>query len=801
MGLAVTALVWWLAGAASAEGLAITYQAAASEDTVIRPSAVDGETYLFLPSGAEADCLLLTVASTGRVSAQSAQGLSASFGPGEPVNVEALFPQTPEDGRYRVTFLAEDGTSATLVLMFSDQIRSLYLVSYDPESKGREWLEDCQKHERETSGRVTLLEADGTVAYEGRMPKIRGRGNTTWGNYPLDADTVLTVDKKAYQIKLETKADLLNTGDAQEANDCWVLLADTFDGTLLHNRISNDLARELGEAEASCCQPVDLYYDGEYRGLYLLSEKVEVGKGRVQVTDYEAILEILNKKAGVSLDELTQTTAINRYGQSVTAADGVVDGGETSLGGYLLELDSSYYQEETAHFSLSNGSFVTIKNPEHASLSMATHVSELFEDAVSALTHYGTSPETGKTWDECLDAASVQPAFWTNELSRNPDVWYSSTYFWMEEGSDLIHMGPVWDFDLAYQTRDTDNRSDPTGWTDGGDGLGHALCCIPSFQEQAAQFFREKLVPAVDILLGNPDASGEVLHSLAWYWAQESASRRMNDVLWNPSPLFGSRMADSWEENYENLRDFLLTRIRWLTGEVAKWPQTEEPQAVEITLSAPFANVEGGLSASVDDMEVNVCRPALEWGVEREATADGYATWRADLTVAQKPGVAIPDDARVTVNGTPVPFTRNADGSITLKVLFEDPSYRPAEYDGVDYGLVFDARYYAREHPEAAEAAGDDPEALLAYYVEIGLPEGQRANDYFDPVEAMAAIPEAESMFGDSYWDEVMFFIDAGYEDWMSRMGKTFAPEVRAADAAAEESDGEAPGAETSQGE
>ena len=39
---------------------------------------------------------------------------------------------------------------------------------------------------------------------------------------------------------------------------------------------------------------VNLYYDGEYRGCYLLSEKVEVGSGRVDITDLEELNEEAN---------------------------------------------------------------------------------------------------------------------------------------------------------------------------------------------------------------------------------------------------------------------------------------------------------------------------------------------------------------------------------------------------------------------------------------------------------------------------------------------------------------------------
>ena len=655
----------------------------------------------------------------------------------------------------------------------------MYLTSDDPENEGRAWLDDCNKHEKSASGNVTLLRADGSVTYSGELSLIRGRGNTTWGNYPLDADTVLEVNKKPYQIKLEDKVDLLDTGIPEEANKRWVLLADAFDATMLHNRISYDLARELGQTSAPYCQPVDLYYDGEYRGLYLLSEKVEVGEGRVDVTDYDKILKKMNKKAGIDLDSLNQTTATNRYGQTLSATEGVEDADTTDLGGYLLELDDSYFAEEKAYFNLSNGMVFTVKNPEYASVGMVTYLSELCEDANATLTHYGTSPETGKTWTDYFDTDSLLPYFWTYELSKNPDLWYSSTYLVLPQGSEKLAMGPVWDFDLGYYLRNEEGSSDATGLTDSDREWGYNFCCIPGFQTLAKQFFVDKLKPAVEgILLGDMDAHGTWLHSLTWYWEEESASLRMNDVLWDPRSLFGTEVAGTFGENYENLRAFIIQRITWLTNEVATWPESTPATQVDITLTAPYADVDAGLALSMDDLHNNVAMATMEKSIVNEATEESYSTWRADITIASKPDVSISDDLQVTVNGIAIPFTRNDDGTISLSVLFEDPSYRVAEYDGTDYGLVFNADYYAEHYPEAVAEVGSDPAALLEYYVQNGLNNGQIANVFFDPTEVLAKISDAESMFGDNFEDLANFFNDAGYEDWMSTLDRTFAPEV-----------------------
>lgn len=768
---------------APSDTLDITYRADDSPDTQIRLVQADGATYLFLPASASKNALRLYADTDSRLTATGDAGRSVTFQSGEAWDFASLYNGEPEDGCYPLLLSAEDGRTRTLTVLFSANIRSLYLLSGDPENEGRDWLDDCDKHEKSTTGRMVLLRADGSTAYHGELSEIRGRGNTTWGNYPLDANTVITVDKKPYQIKLEEKADLLDTGEKSEANKTWTLAADYFDGTLLRNRFSLDLARELGETEASGCAPVDLYYDGVYRGTYLLAEKVGVDEGRVDVEDYDKILKKLNNKAGISLQTLMQVTGTNRYGSTFTATGGVEDADSVALGGYLIEMDQSYYDEQRAHFALTDGTIFTVRNPEYASESMMSYISELFEEANASLNHYGTNPETGKSWTEYFDTDSILPFYWINQLAKNPDIWYSSTYMWLSEGSQVIHLGPVWDFDIAYSLRARSGFSTSDGYVGDDRTWGNALATIPAFQKTASAYFTETLWPLVqNVLLGDEDAHGEVLHSLAWYWQEESASRRMNDILWDPVSLFDSVTASTYEQNYENLRTFLSDRIDWLKSEIESWPEEAQATRVEITLTAPYADVEEGMTLTMDDLHTNVAMPQMELSVETDATETEDAVWRADITIGQKPGVAISDSLEVLVNGAVIPFTRNQDGSISLSVLFADPSYRVADYDDTDYGLVFNPDYYAERYPEVVAEVGDDPEALLAYYVENGMAEGQVANAFFDPAEILAKIPDVQETVGEATEDLVWFFTEAGYTDWMSQLEKTFTPEVWAAD-------------------
>ena len=104
--------------------------------------------------------------------------------------------------------------------------------------------------------------------YEGRG-RIRGRGNSTW----------LWYEKKPYRIKLDEKAEIL--GLAAEKD--WVLLANYRDPTHLMNTFVFEMGAGLGIPYPNHSRYVEVTINGDYKGLYQLTEQVEQGKNRVNI--------------------------------------------------------------------------------------------------------------------------------------------------------------------------------------------------------------------------------------------------------------------------------------------------------------------------------------------------------------------------------------------------------------------------------------------------------------------------------------------------------------------------------------
>ena len=111
------------------------------------------------------------------------------------------------------------------------------------------------------------------IIKENNEMEMRIRGNST-----------REPDKKAFRIKFTEKQSLFGLKAAKD----WVLLANYFDKTNIRNYLAYQLANKMSNLDF---QPssifIDLYLNDEYQGLYMLTEQIEVNKGRVDIEDYQ----------------------------------------------------------------------------------------------------------------------------------------------------------------------------------------------------------------------------------------------------------------------------------------------------------------------------------------------------------------------------------------------------------------------------------------------------------------------------------------------------------------------------------
>lgn len=271
--------------------------------------------------------------------------------------------------------------------------------------------------------KVNELEANMCLIYDGgaliqEYPiTARIRGNASAG-----------FSKKPYRIKFnDGKSHHMMKGSATMESPAkakkWTLINNYGDKTLMRNIVAFEVSRRIGMDYTVYCQPVDLIVNGEYKGCYQLCDQITPDANRVPITEMEP--------TDVEEPEV--------------------------CGGYLVEVDA-YAGSESSMFYTNKGMPVTIKAPGEDEIvpAQSQYVKKAFnlmESAVWASNY--SDPETG--YRTKMDVESFLKNFLVGEFSGNTDTFWS-TYMYKDRYEETWHVGPCWDFDLAF---DNDNRIYP----------------------------------------------------------------------------------------------------------------------------------------------------------------------------------------------------------------------------------------------------------------------------------------------------------------------------------------------------
>ena len=326
---------------------------------------------------------------------------------------------TWEEGRtYALQITDDSGGSfaCEAAVMASADIPALFI---DTASGGMEYLHEDK--ENEETGKICVLQADGVTEYQDELLRISGRGNSTW-----------EYEKKPYSLKLKEDQPLCGL----RKSDRWRLLALWNEGSRLGDKLAMDLAQELGLSNSTQGNWIELYLNGENRGIYLLAESNTVGSGRVDIND----IEKGNRQKNASIEEGTA----QRYEEEDNKGFLLEDGADVD-GGYLIEKDHpKHWEAEESGFCLSRGDHFTINAPQHASKEQVDYI-QGYVETIDALVQNGDSA----VWEK-LDLASFAKRFLVDEIALEMDTGSTSMYFYKDKGDEKLYSGPAWDYDRAF---------------------------------------------------------------------------------------------------------------------------------------------------------------------------------------------------------------------------------------------------------------------------------------------------------------------------------------------------------------
>lgn len=435
--------------------------------------------------------------------------------------------------------------SFSLRVMKGSGIGTVYFSSADKESKGRDWVD--KDRDNHTEGTVIVTDSSGSIinkASKNRMvTDLHGRGNTSWLDDP----------KKSYQIKFDKKISLID--EAAEAKK-WLLLAQYKDPLRMNDKIVKDIGNAVCERYSPREIWVNFYYDGEYRGVYLLSEKIEVTPGRVDITDMEEYYERQDPAYGQTMDLKKDT---NKYGNSYQYQEGLT--GPADSGSFLIETNDTTWDKDNG-FKFRIGTIeraVNIRSPELGSKEAVKFISEYFQefcDAVTNSDYTGKNPETGLYYYDYCNPDSLVDSYLIQSIASNKDSYWKSQFFYKDAGKKM-YAGPLWDMDLTFGTGwriqiepDKDFLTEMQITKD--------LIQIPDFRKKVKSKYFESYSGILESLAD----TGKLVSSFADSYNLIKDDLAMDTILWPVRYKCGSGKME-WNDS-DTLEDIVNYRIQWI---------------------------------------------------------------------------------------------------------------------------------------------------------------------------------------------------------------------------------------------
>ena len=452
--------------------------------------------------------------------------------------------------------------------------------------------------------------------------EIKARGNFTRKGY----------SKKPFKLKLGSKQNLLNMNAKGAKSKHWAILAHADDSFgYMRNFVGFRLGEMIGLPWTPRQQPIEVVINGDYRGIYFLTESIRVGDGRLPITEL---------------------------------GDNVSDPALVS-GGYLVELDN-YYDDCT--FAMSDPSnsnqvehygdlMVTADTPEEYSDLQLRFVKDQF----TKMNDLVNSSDDSELW-KYLDLDDAARYYVVEEIISHYEAYHGSTYLMRNHGEkQKWHFSPLWDCGHAFDgpTNQFFPAWNEPGTTYGnnwiGNNAGTGLRSKTKFMDKVKATFQWFVNKEVD---GSASPYERLQTEIDEYVDHIKAAALLDAKRWKgaPKPTNESDVRDVVDnsdiDDYDKktVKNRLDAKITWLKGQWGdqklKEPERDTTPAAELPEYAQPGYVPKTYNVYViDDADT-------KWG-----EVSLYLYIKGGSKYSEWPGDTLALDKNVTVNGVQGAYT------------------------------------------------------------------------------------------------------------------------------------------------
>lgn len=401
--------------------------------------------------------------------------------------------------------------------------------------------------------------------------EIKARGNWTRRGFA----------KKPFKLKLGAKQKLLGLSKSKH----FAILAHADDNCgYLRNFVGFNLGKRIGLPWTPAQQPVEVVINGDYRGLYFLTESIRIEGDRVNIEE---------------LDD--------------NVSDPVL-----CSGGYLVELDNYdednqiRMEEKSCVDTYCDVLRITADTPEEYSELQRRFITDQFSAMNDAV---GSCSDALWSYMDLDDAVRY---YIVEEMISHVEAYHGSTYLFRDRGENQKwHFSPLWDCGNAFN-----------GPTDGffydHDPFGNTW--IPSIRQNHK--FNDRL-QLTWLWFMNTRYEG-LIDDIDAYVAHITTAARYDRNRWQNAPVPDGGMGVVDNSDMQNRRnhvvDHLNAKLAWLRGKFGDYEHihiTDEP-ARDNTAAASLPDY---LSSGVEDVVVDPADAPAEYytlqGIRVAAPAPG----------------------------------------------------------------------------------------------------------------------------------------------------------------------------------
>lgn len=343
----------------------------------------DGSYYLFLPScfaKKEIELSLAYEESYGKVEID-----------GAPYAAGDVFRDSGKEREHRIEVKGLFGSTymdKPFKVLVSENLPVMMVTVEDREDLIR--LDEFDNKKYIETGTACILDEEGRIVCSEKLDKFKIRGNLT-----------ATLDKRPFTFSFKEPIGLCGMAPAVK----WNLLANATDGSYIRNKTVLELANRSIDAYEPDGEFMEVYLNGQYMGMYLLTEAVEIGENRLAIDPAYS---------------------------------------------WFLEMELDFRLEENEPFVVSErGQIFALRNAEGISAGEKSRIENMINDIESALfAQDGVSSISGKKLSQLIDMDSWAEMWLIQEISGDHDTGIASTFAYVtDKENPFLYAGPVWDFD------------------------------------------------------------------------------------------------------------------------------------------------------------------------------------------------------------------------------------------------------------------------------------------------------------------------------------------------------------------